>query len=123
MSSHRRGTSGYRGIRARPSGTFYSEIRSDEMRLGFGTFHTAKEVARAFDVVAWRLNMPRREIKFLEVMTMELAQNLAPRPRVVTDEDRRWNRRRERRLSITEMDEHAMEAWRRQFPHDVFNER
>ncbi|KAE8818844.1 Farnesyl pyrophosphate synthetase [Hordeum vulgare] len=40
-----------------------------------------------------------------------------------TDEDRRWNRRRERRLNIDEMDEHAMEAWHRQFPEDVFDER
>ncbi|KAE8779451.1 Ethylene-responsive transcription factor CRF1 [Hordeum vulgare] len=93
------------------------------MRLSLGTFDTVEEAARAFDATAWRLNRPRREMNFPEVMTMELAQNLAPRSRVVTDEDHRQNRRRERRLSIAEMDEHAMEAWRRQFPQDVLDER
>ncbi|KAE8809601.1 Ethylene-responsive transcription factor CRF1 [Hordeum vulgare] len=93
------------------------------MRLGLGTFDTAEEVARAYDMATWRLNRPRREMNFPEVMTMELAQNLAPRSRVVTDEDHRRNRRRDRRLNIAEMDEHAMEAWCRQFPQDVLDER
>ncbi|KAE8795227.1 T-complex protein 1 subunit eta [Hordeum vulgare] len=92
------------------------------MRLGLGMFDNAEEAARAFDAAAWRLKRPRREMNFPEVMTMELTQNLAPRPRVVTNEDRRRNRRRECRLSIVEMDEHAMEAWHRQFPRDVLNE-
>ncbi|KAE8766740.1 Ethylene-responsive transcription factor CRF1 [Hordeum vulgare] len=91
------------------------------MCLGLGRFNTAEEAARAYDAAAWRLNKPRREMNFPEVMTMELAHNLALRPRVVTDEDRRRNRRRERRLSIAEMDGHAMEAWRRQFLQDVLD--
>ncbi|KAE8783316.1 t-complex protein 1 subunit eta [Hordeum vulgare] len=62
-------------------------------------------------------------MNFPEVMTIEWAQNLASRPRVVTEEDRRRNRRQQRRLSIAEMDEHAMAEWRRQFPQDVLNER
>ncbi|KAE8789896.1 t-complex protein 1 subunit eta [Hordeum vulgare] len=57
------------------------------------------------------------------MMTMEWAQNDAPRPRVVTDEDRRRKQRRKSRLSIAEKDEHAMVEWRRQFPHDVLHER
>ncbi|XP_044968889.1 ethylene-responsive transcription factor 3-like [Hordeum vulgare subsp. vulgare] len=123
MPPRRRGTFGYRGVRARPFGTFYFEIRSGEMRLGLGMFDTIEEAVRAFDAAAWRLNRPRREMNFPEVMTMELAENLAPHPRVVTDEDRRRNRRRERRLIIAEMDEHAMEAWRRQFPEGVLDKR
>ncbi|KAE8777305.1 t-complex protein 1 subunit eta [Hordeum vulgare] len=58
---------------------------------------------------------------FSKVMTLEWAQNVAHRPRVVNEEDHRWNRRRERRLSIAEMDEHAMAEWRRQFPQDVLD--
>ncbi|KAE8773596.1 Ethylene-responsive transcription factor CRF1 [Hordeum vulgare] len=57
------------------------------------------------------------------MMTLEWAQDLMPRPRVVTEEDRRRNWRRERRLSIAEMDEHAMAEWRSQFPQDVLDER
>ncbi|KAE8773523.1 Ethylene-responsive transcription factor CRF1 [Hordeum vulgare] len=62
-------------------------------------------------------------MKFPDVVTMEWAQNLAPHPRVVTEEGRRRNRRHQRRLSITKMDEHAMAEWRRQFPRDVLGER
>ncbi|KAE8801041.1 Ethylene-responsive transcription factor CRF1 [Hordeum vulgare] len=78
------------------------------MRLGLVTFETAHEDARAYDAAAWRLNGPRREMNFSEAMTMEWAQNIAPRPRVVTEEDSHRNQRREHRLSIAEMDEHAI---------------
>ncbi|KAE8808349.1 Ethylene-responsive transcription factor CRF1 [Hordeum vulgare] len=93
------------------------------MRLGLDTYQTGHKAARAYDAAAWRLNRPRREMNFPEVMLLEWAQNLTPRLRVVTGEDRRWNRRCERRLSIAKMDEHAMAEWRRQFPHDVLDER
>ena len=43
--------------------------------------------------------------------------------RLITDEDRRGNRRREHRLGIAEMDEEAMALWRQQFPQDIINER
>ncbi|KAE8820639.1 Ethylene-responsive transcription factor CRF1 [Hordeum vulgare] len=78
------------------------------MRLGLGTFDTADDAARAYDATTWCPNRPRRDMNFPEVMTMEWAQNLTPRPRVVTEEDHRQNRRRERRLNIAEIDEHAM---------------
>ena len=52
----------------------------------------------------------------------ERAQELAPLPRLITDEDRRDNRRREHRLGIAEMDEEAMELWRQRFPQDIINE-
>ncbi|XP_020191896.1 uncharacterized protein [Aegilops tauschii subsp. strangulata] len=114
-----RGSSGYGGVHARPSGVFYAEIRSDETRLGLGTFGTSHEATHAYDAAAWRLRRPRRETNFPEVATRELA----PPPWLVTDEDRRINRRRERRLGIAEMDEEAMAVWRQCFPEDVANER
>ncbi|KAI5011707.1 hypothetical protein ZWY2020_013844 [Hordeum vulgare] len=92
------------------------------MRLGLGTFDTADDAARAYDATVWRLNMPRREMNFTEMMTLEWAQHLAPRSRVVIEEDCCRNRRRECRLSIPEMEEHAMAEWRRQFPQDVLDE-
>jgi hypothetical protein len=48
----RHSSSGYRGVRTRPSGTFYAEIQSSEERIEIGTFETAHEAARAYDVVA-----------------------------------------------------------------------
>ena len=53
----------------------------------------------------------------------ERAQELAPLPRLSTDEDRRDNQRREHRLGIAEMDEEAMALWRQRFPRDIINER
>ena len=62
-------------------------------------------------------------MNFPNVPTRERAQELVPLPRLITDEDRRDNRRREHRLSITEMDEEAMVLWHQHFPHDIINER
>ncbi|KAE8769269.1 T-complex protein 1 subunit eta [Hordeum vulgare] len=67
--------------------------------------------------------MPRREMNFPDAMMLEWAHNLAPHPRVVTEEHRRRIRRREHRLNIAEMNEHAMAEWCRQFPQDVLDER
>ncbi|KAE8772827.1 hypothetical protein D1007_55085 [Hordeum vulgare] len=80
MSRRRRGTSGYRDVRARSSNMFYAEIRSGKMRLGLGTFDTAEDAARAYDAMAWCLNRPRREMNFPEVMTMEWAEPEAAVP-------------------------------------------
>ncbi|KAE8772767.1 Ethylene-responsive transcription factor CRF1 [Hordeum vulgare] len=114
---------GLLAVRARPSGTFYVEIRSGDTRLGIDMFETVNEAARAYDAAACRLNRHRRKMNFFEMMTMEWAQNVTSRPRVVTDEDRCRNRRRGRRLSIAEMEEHAIAEWRRQFSQDILDER
>ncbi|KAE8796772.1 putative AP2 protein [Hordeum vulgare] len=52
MSPRRRSASGYRGVRQRPNGGFYAEIRSGDLRLSLGTYDTAHEAARAFDAAA-----------------------------------------------------------------------
>ncbi|KAE8786323.1 putative AP2 protein [Hordeum vulgare] len=59
MPSRRRASSGYRDIHERPSGTYYDEIRSDDVRLDLGTLETAHEAAHAYDAAAWRLGRPR----------------------------------------------------------------
>jgi hypothetical protein len=89
MPPRRRSSSGYRGVRARPNGTFYAEIRSGEERIGLGTFETAHEAARAYDIVAWLLGRPRRSMNFDDVMTRAQAEMLAPPPPAVTREQRK----------------------------------
>ncbi|KAE8777321.1 Protein TRANSPARENT TESTA 12 [Hordeum vulgare] len=119
MSPHHRGSSGYRGIRERPSGAYYAEIRSGDVRLCPGTFETSHEAARAYDAAAWRLGRPRAQMNFHDVYTRKQAQAVAPPPRLITDQDNEDQRRRQRRLPIAEENEGAMAEWRRRHPEDV----
>ena len=123
MTLRRRETWGYRGIRARPSGGFSTEIRFRGMCLRLGNFDTANEAACVYDAAAWRLRWPRRTLNFPNVPTRERAQELAPLSRLFTDEDRRDNRRREHRLGITDIDEEAIALWCQHFPQDIINKR
>ncbi|KAE8778763.1 putative AP2 protein [Hordeum vulgare] len=99
MPSRRRGASGYRGVRLRPNGGYYSEIRSGDLRLSLGTYETAHEAARAFDAAAWRLGRPRRQMNFPDVHTLQQALDVAPPPRLNSAQDRAeqeyWAQRRE----------------------------
>ncbi|XP_020201682.1 uncharacterized protein [Aegilops tauschii subsp. strangulata] len=119
MPPRRRGSSGYRGVRERPSGAFYAEIRSGDVRLGLGTFETVHEAARAYDAAAWHLERPHVQMNFHDVYTREQAQTVAPPPRLITDQDREEHHRRQCRLLIIEEDERAMAEWRRRHPEDV----
>jgi hypothetical protein len=112
-----RSSSGYRGVRARPNGTFYAEIRSDDERIGLDTFETAHEAACASDAVAWRLGRSRRSMNFDDVTTRQQAKMLAPPPPAVTREQRQ--RELEQRLIIAERNERLRLEWREQFLEDV----
>uniref|UniRef100_A0A8I6WY82 AP2/ERF domain-containing protein n=1 Tax=Hordeum vulgare subsp. vulgare TaxID=112509 RepID=A0A8I6WY82_HORVV len=90
MPPRRRSALGYRGVRQRPNGGFYAEIRSGDLRLSLGTYDTAHEAARAFDAAAWHLGKPRLQINFPD-----------------------------RRLLVAQEDERVMAEWRRRHPEDV----
>jgi hypothetical protein len=111
MPPRRRSSSGYRGVRARPNGTFYAEIRSGEERIGLSTFETAHEVAHAYDAVAWRLGRLRRSMNFDDVSTRAQAEMLVPPPPAVTCEQRERQRELEQRLLIAERDERFCLEW------------
>ena len=123
MPPRRRGSSGYRGVRERPNSWYSAEIQAGDVRLGLGSFRSAYEAARAYDVAAWRLERPRSQMDFRDVFMHEQAQRLAPPPRLITDMDRADHARRQRRLLIAEEDERAMAEWRRRHPEDVADER
>ncbi|XP_020171026.1 uncharacterized protein [Aegilops tauschii subsp. strangulata] len=114
-----RGASGYHGVRQRPNGGFYSEIRSGQLRLGLGTFKTAHEAARAFDAAAWRLGRPRQQMNFHDVHTLQQALDVAPSPRLRTAQDRAEHAERQRRLLVAHEDEWVMAEWRQRHPEDV----
>ncbi|XP_048560348.1 ethylene-responsive transcription factor ERF010-like [Triticum urartu] len=122
MPPRRRGASGYRGVRRRPNGWYYAEIRSGDVWLGLGTFETAHETARAYDAAAWRLDRPRAQMNFQDVHTRQQAHDVATPPRLITDQDRAEHTLRQRRLLIAKEDERGMAEWRRRHPEDVPNE-
>jgi hypothetical protein len=110
---------GFRGVRPRPNGTFYAELRAGAFRLTLGTYESPEEAARAYDAAAWRVGRPRREKNFPETESLAEAEFLAPQPALVTEEDRRHHRAVQRRLAIAERDERSMAEGRRLFPQDV----
>ncbi|KAF7053580.1 hypothetical protein CFC21_061469, partial [Triticum aestivum] len=61
-------------------------------------------------------------MNFQDVHTRQQAQDVAPPPRLITDQDRAEHARRQRRLLIAEEDERAMAEWRRRHPKDVADE-
>ncbi|XBI67851.1 hypothetical protein VPH35_047130 [Triticum aestivum] len=122
MSIRRLRASDFCGVRERRSGAFSAEIWFHEKRLALGTFDTAEEAARAHDAAAWRLLRPRRDMNFPNVSSQR-AQDLAPLPRLFTDEDRRVHRRRQCRLAIAEKDVEALVLWRGGYPQDIVDER
>ncbi|XP_048557372.1 uncharacterized protein LOC125538111 [Triticum urartu] len=122
MSPRHRGASGYRGVRQRPNGWYYSKIRSGDVRLSLGTFQTAHEADRAYDAAAWRLDRPRPQMNFQDVYTLRQALDIAPPPRLITDQDHAEHAGRQRRLLIAEKDERAMAEWRRRHPEDIADE-
>ncbi|KAK1680608.1 hypothetical protein QYE76_041456 [Lolium multiflorum] len=118
MPPCRRGSSGFRGVRVRPS-RFYAEICAGGFRLTLGTYNTTELAARAYDAAAWRFRRPRCDMNFPDVESLEEAEFLAPS--LVDDEDRRRHRQVQRRIAIAEHDEQLMRQWRAQFPNDVDN--
>ncbi|KAE8796670.1 AP2-containing protein [Hordeum vulgare] len=71
MPLRRHGSSGYRVVHERPTGAYYAEIRSGDVRLGLGTFETSNEAVHAYDAAAWRLGRPRAQMNFQDVYTRE----------------------------------------------------
>ncbi|KAE8801779.1 Protein TRANSPARENT TESTA 12 [Hordeum vulgare] len=123
MLTRCRGSSGYRGVRERPSIAFCAEIPSGDVRLGLVTFETTYQATRAYDTAAWRLQRPRAQMNFHDVRTCEQSHGVAPPPHFITEHDCEEHRRRQRRLLIAEADEQAMAELRQRYPQDIARER
>nr|XP_051196625.1 uncharacterized protein LOC127309955 [Lolium perenne] len=119
MPSRCRSDSSYCRVRAWPSGRFDAKIRSGEERIRIGTFDIAHEAARAYDAVAWRLELfpPTHELR--RRLDARAAEMLAPPSPIVTTEQRRRAHELEQRLRVAEQDERVRLEWARAFPEDV----
>ncbi|KAI4984940.1 hypothetical protein ZWY2020_017570 [Hordeum vulgare] len=68
---------GFFGVRSKPSDNFSTLFSDDRRRFWLDTYPIADEVARAYDVAAWRAGRPRTELNFLEIRTRADAEFLA----------------------------------------------
>jgi hypothetical protein len=80
----RSNSSGFIGVRTRPSSTFYAEIRDGGARLTLGTLDTVEQAVRAYDVVAWRLGRPRQQLNFKNCESLAEAEFLAGFDNLIT---------------------------------------
>jgi hypothetical protein len=122
MPPRRRVSSRFCRVRARPSGTYYAEIRGGGLRLTLGMYSTSELAARAYDAAAWRLKRPRHDVNFPDVQSLAEAEFLEPAPNLVTEKDRHHHRHARHRLIITERNERLMQKWREEFRGDVRDE-
>ncbi|CAM0952854.1 unnamed protein product [Alopecurus aequalis] len=114
----------YRGVRAWPNGQYYAEIRTGQRRIVLGTYDTAHEAARAFNVAAWQLGRPCRQMNFPhDAQTAEQAAELAPPPVLNTAEERERQRVLNEQLLVARHDERVMTEYHRRHPEDVETER
>ncbi|KAM0901272.1 hypothetical protein ACQ4PT_020100 [Festuca glaucescens] len=116
------GSTSFRGVRARPSGNYATDIQAAGMWVWIGTFLTPHEAARAY-AAAWRFGHSCGWLNFPKIKSREEAEMLTPPPLLVTREDQLRYRRALKRLVITEADERAMAEWRCNPPEDVEEEK
>ncbi|KAF7070030.1 hypothetical protein CFC21_075587 [Triticum aestivum] len=73
-----KGKSGFFGVRQKPSGNWGVEFSDAGRRWWIGTYPSAHEAARAYDMAVWRAERPRSHLNFPEIETRAEAEMLVP---------------------------------------------
>ncbi|KAE8805006.1 Ethylene-responsive transcription factor RAP2-6 [Hordeum vulgare] len=115
MAPRRRPSSGFFGVRERPSGRFATEITVDGVRWWIGTFDSAELVARAYNAATIRFGRPRWDLNFPDT-DRDYALLLAPPLYFVDVTDEHEQRRERANLRAAQIDELRMETLHRDHP-------
>ncbi|XP_020161109.1 uncharacterized protein [Aegilops tauschii subsp. strangulata] len=73
-----KGKSGFYDVRQKPSGNFGVEFSNAGGRWWIGTYPSAQEAARAYDVAVWRAKRPREHLNSSEIESRAEAEMLVP---------------------------------------------
>jgi hypothetical protein len=74
-----------RGVRARPNGTFYAEIRIGGFCHALGTYDTLELAVRAYNAATWLFWCPQCDLNFREVESLAEVEFLTPPSRLIND--------------------------------------
>ncbi|XP_048563681.1 ethylene-responsive transcription factor ERF010-like [Triticum urartu] len=116
-----KGKSGFFGVRQKPSGNWGVEFSDAGRRWWIGTYPSAHEVARAYDVAVWRAERPRSHLKFPEIESRAEAEILVPQG--INMKEITMKKKKTKKPSVVvsagETDEEAMARFAREHPEYV----
>ena len=109
--------SGFKGVRARPSGRWSAELQHEGMRYYLGTYDSPDLAARAYDAAGWRLGVPREQLNDPSITCLQDAIFVAPpMPSKVKT---RLVKKKEEPARVLETDDEAMARFAREHPEYV----
>ncbi|XP_020194838.1 ethylene-responsive transcription factor 2-like [Aegilops tauschii subsp. strangulata] len=73
-----KGKSGFFGVRAKPSGKSGVGFSDAGWLWWLGTYPTADDAARAYDMAVWHAGRPKTDLNFPEIESLEVAEWLVP---------------------------------------------
>ncbi|KAE8798009.1 hypothetical protein D1007_26740 [Hordeum vulgare] len=112
---------GYKGVRVRPSGRWSAELQHESVRYYLGAFNTADLAARAYDIAGWRLGVPREELNFPDITSLQNA--IFVEPPMKNWVKTRLVKKKEEPTRVIETDDEAMAQFAWEHPEYVQYER
>ncbi|XP_037475045.1 ethylene-responsive transcription factor ERF084-like [Triticum dicoccoides] len=113
-----KGKSGFFGVRMKPSGSWGVEFSDAGRHWWIGTYPSAHEAARAYDVAVWRAERPRSHLNFPEIESRAEAEMLVPQG-INMKEITTKKKKSSVVVSAGETDEEAMARFAREHPEYV----
>ena len=112
--------SGFKGVRARPSGRWSAELQHERMGYYLGTYDSPDLAARAYDAAGWRLGVLQEQLNDPSITSMQDAIFLAP---PMQSKMKTQLVKKEEPTRVLETNEESMARYAREHPKYVQYER